>query len=179
MHLTVEGCVDKFAASRQIYGKGQKEIVQHTAEFINGHLSYRSLTHEFSCVTLVFLFILGRAHFRLFEYPLSMKTLTTRQLFTFLNNIDLDRLSILKSQLFQYKLLSRLSYIHIFYFLQNQKFKGQYQFFLAGETKSFLFQRNAQILERQRTSTKDLCMQISRLSKNSKNRVLGARVHSF
>lgn len=32
MHLTVEGCVDKFAASRQIYGKGQKEIVQHTAK---------------------------------------------------------------------------------------------------------------------------------------------------
>lgn len=175
MHLTVEGCVDKFAASRQIYGKGQKEIVQHTAKI---HQWAFELP-VFSCVTLVFLFILGRAHFRLFEYPLSMKTLTTRQLFTFLNNIDLDRLSILKSQLFQYKLLSRLSYIHIFYFLQNQIFKGQYQFFLAGETKSFLFQRNAQILERQRTSMKDLCMQISRLSKNSKNRVLGARVHSF
>lgn len=156
--------------------KDRKKQYSTLQKFINGHLSYRSLTHEFSCVTLVFLFILGRAHF---EYPLSMNTLTTRQLFTFLTNIDLDRLSILKSQLFQYKLLSRLSYIHIFYFLQNQKFKGQYQFFLAVETKSFLFQRNAQILERQRTSMKDLCMQISRLSKSSKNRVLGARVHSF
>lgn len=45
MHLTVEGCLDKFTASRQIHGKGYKEIVLHTAKIHQWALELLVLSH--------------------------------------------------------------------------------------------------------------------------------------